>query len=61
MGEQNIHHSREPMSDGQMESSPTAEIRGCIKLHAWFDELLGLAAEGRGGGGRAEIGEGVRV
>ena len=49
------------MSDGQMESSPTAEIRGCIKLHAWFDELLGLAAEGRGGRGRAEIGEGVRV
>ena len=61
MGEKNVDDTREAMSNGQMKSGTTSEVRGRVKLHTWIKELPGFAPEGGGGGGRAEIGEGGRV
>ena len=61
MGQEDIDNSRVAMSNGQMEGRATTEVSSGVKLDTGFDELSGLAAKGRGGGGRTEIGEGGRV
>ena len=61
MGQEDIDNSRVAMSNGQVEGRATSKVSSGVKLDAGFDELSGLTAEGRGGGGRTEIGESGRV